>query len=340
MKYYITLFIAVLSFQTAIAQTPPDGLVGQSFRTWVKQNFYDDKHETLSYSEAREKLYSYIENFNDTIECVYSGYKQRHERGSGTSNPEPINAEHIIPQSRFNEDPPMVSDVHILYPAFDEWNSLRGAHPFEEINDQQTTKWILNTNSTANAPGVDIRDNYTEYKNGSWEPRESKKGDIARSVFYFYTVYPQYTMQGYLDVDVLCEWAENDPVDEREMARNETAFLFQKNYNPYQLHNDWANQAWGCDVEVPVVNSVLINENNIQLYPNPVSTQLNVQIADWKDYPLTVEIFQLTGQLVYSFEMRTNQTNVDVSEFPKANYVLSLKNAEGQLVGNKRLIVQ
>ncbi len=125
MKYYITLIIAILCLQNVQAQTPPAGLVGQEFRTWVRDNFYVDKFESLGYSEAREKLYSYIENYNDTIECVYSGYKQRHERGAGTSNPEPINAEHIVPQSFFSDSEPMKSDVHILYPAFNNWNSLR-----------------------------------------------------------------------------------------------------------------------------------------------------------------------------------------------------------------------
>ena len=36
----------------AAAQTPPEGLQGQAFRVWLRENFHEGRHKTLTYVEA------------------------------------------------------------------------------------------------------------------------------------------------------------------------------------------------------------------------------------------------------------------------------------------------
>jgi endonuclease I len=341
MKRIFTLIILVFAIQLASAQTPPDGLVGQPFRNWVKQNFYDGKIDPLGYSEARNKMYSYIENFNDTVECVYSGYKKYVQNGSGITNPAPINAEHIVPQSLFDEAEPARGDIHNLYPTYDLWNNKRGNLPFAEIDDNDTDEWFFNTTGTSSTPAIGVRDNYSELQTGtSWEPRENRKGDVARAIFYFFTMYPSYDMRDVGDVNTFCDWHKNDPVDSREITRNELVFAFQDNYNPYYLNQHWANYAYGCEVEVPSGTTVLLKENQISIFPNPIVNKLNVSITDWQDFPLSAEIYDMQGKVVMTFSIDSPQLSIELKEMATANYLLFLKNSASEFVGTKKLMVQ
>ena len=60
---------------------------------------------------------------------------------------------------------------------------------------------------------------------GIFEPREEAKGDIARSVFYFYTMYREEAIEADSDFfddmrEDLCTWHNEDAVSEEEMDRN------------------------------------------------------------------------------------------------------------------------
>ena len=64
---------------------------------------------------------------------------------------------------------------------------LRSNKPFGEVNDSQAQWYGVNGNSY-NQPSNSA--NWSEGTGNLWEPRESKKGDVARAVFYYYTMYP------------------------------------------------------------------------------------------------------------------------------------------------------
>ena len=98
--------------QLAFSQVPPEDLSGENLKSWLRTNYYDGKHQTLGYTTARVYLYNYIDNENGVITCVYSGYQVNSPYGGTTTYPAPINCEHTIPQSLFNEANPMVSDIH------------------------------------------------------------------------------------------------------------------------------------------------------------------------------------------------------------------------------------
>ncbi len=182
--------LMMMPFLTLLAQELPNNLDCVGSRTWIKQNFYDGKFTTLGYSTARKKMYAYIDNNNDTLVCIYGGYRQYHRRGNEITSILPINCEHTIPQSFFNSIEPMVCDIHHLFPTYDDWNSVRANYPFADIPDAMTTQWMRNISSQSAIPTQGI-DEWAEFniRNSTFEPREQQKGNTARAIFYFYTVY-------------------------------------------------------------------------------------------------------------------------------------------------------
>ncbi|MBI2569455.1 MAG: endonuclease [Candidatus Schekmanbacteria bacterium] len=240
----LTLITLTLVATAAFAQIPPDEAVGADFRTWLKETYFDGKHTGLGYSAAREAMYNYVDNHNDTLTCVYGGYQQYRKYGSTGTDVWPINAEHTVPQSFFSEDEPMRSDIHNLYPTYNVWNTIRGSYKFGDINDQSTTTWMRDTTQQSAIP-TSNKDEYSEYAGSYYEPREDHKGNVARTIFYFYAMYPSYDINRVADPNLLYQWHQLDPVDGRELARNDEVEERQGNRNPFIDNPQWVARAYG-----------------------------------------------------------------------------------------------
>lgn len=226
---------------------PPSNLSGSNLRSWLKTNWYNGYHNQLGYTTARRRMYNYIDNQNNKITDVYSGYIKNWNYGGSGTNPQPINAEHTVPQSFFGSSEPMRSDLHQLFPCHGSVNSSRGNLPFAEIDDNQTTRWWRNGSSQTSKPSSSIIDQYAEYTSGYFEPREEQKGNTARAVFYFFTMYPTQagSISGLGDINTLYQWHLDDPVDSDEMNRNNSIENYQGNRNPYVDYPDLVAVAWG-----------------------------------------------------------------------------------------------
>ena len=161
----------------------------------------------LSYGDARDFLYSQVDNKNGTLSGIYTGFTIN----LSPSSPDPrgeafaagINAEHVWPQSKGAEDLPMRADLHHLFPSEINANAARASFPFAEIPDEQTDTWYR-LRDVVSTPNPALIDEYSEldqqnpspFYSGRWEPRENRKGDIARAIFYFYTVYRNEALTG------------------------------------------------------------------------------------------------------------------------------------------------
>lgn len=237
----LTLLPALVIGQTA----PPSNLHQEDLRVWLKQNWYDGFHTDLGYSGARSQMYGFTDEEGGNIECIYTGFEQPAEF---VTFPDPINAEHIIPQSFFGGATPMRSDIHNLRPAHGSVNSARANYPYGEVNDNNANWYGVDAGgnyvSTSTQPSPD--DEYSEREGSLFEPRESKKGDIARQVFYFYTMYPTEggTIDGVGDLNELYTWHVQDPVDAQEILRNDRIEQVQGNRNPYVDYPLAVFEAW------------------------------------------------------------------------------------------------
>jgi hypothetical protein len=329
-----TCLILLVSFccaEKALAQTPPSDLQGEALRTWLKQNYYNGKHTTLDYSQARKLMYAYIDNVNDTIRCVYSGYKRYLPYGTLESYPAPINTEHTVPQSFFDENLPMVSDLHHLFPTYEQWNSNRGNLPFEEIPDSQTDLWMRGNQGQSAIPTQNI-DEYSERENGGvFEPREDHKGDLARSVFYFYTMYPQVgNINAVADTSTLCEWAALDPVSQKETNRNDAIEIYQGNANPYVRLPDLIVQAWGCPSTAS--SQAMLPYKQLWVSPNPIDSKLNIRFETNERGENDIELMNALGLVVRRHHCATSQVELDTAELPQGIYFLRIHNTKQQAI--------
>ena len=325
------LFLALGS--TAIAQTPPDGLVGVPFRTWIRDNFFVGQHTTLSYSAARGKMYGYCDNINGKIACVYGGYEVAQTYGDQSLSVSPLNCEHTVPQSFFGSAAPMVSDIHHLFPAYDDWNSIRSNYPFYECNDAQTQVWIIGSTQQPTMPTTNI-DAYSEYYNASFEPREVHKGNLARSVAYFYTVYPTEAGQIFSTIlpNTLCNWNSLDTVDAAEMIRNIKVATYQGNRNPFIDHPEWIVRAW-CPQLLATEQHIPKGTDIQSIAPNPTNgfTQINLLATD--NLQAEISITNATGSILLSqkqnFVQGENKVDLQLADLPQGCYFVQIKTAKG-----------
>lgn len=296
-KPLLLLFTLLLSFSVGYSQSaPPAYMAGEELREWLRRNWYEGLHTELGYSASREFMYSYIDKKEDgRVYGVYTGYSQPAEM---TTFPDPINAEHTIPQSFFSEAEPMRSDIHHLYPTHKDVNAERGNYPFAEIPDVDTDLWYTvgaeNTYfTTTTIPSAEVIDNYSEKDGNVFEPKEDHKGDLARSVFYFFTMYPEAAgnISRLVDkgnVQLLYQWHLQDPVSEWERQRNQRIAEKQGNLNPYVSYPEIACRAWNLNCS----NSNITIRSNLSIFAETPSGEASVAQA------YTVEANSLSSNFI------------------------------------------
>ena len=226
------------------------------FRANLIATTYTGKYMSLGYDGARRKMYGVCDNQSNTVTCVYGGYVASHPANStATSITIPggiINAEHTVPQSFFSQVEPLRGDMHHLFPTVDDWNNDRSNYPFAEIPDISTTKWEtgLSTTSTT-VPSSNINDYSELLASTSYEPREIQKGNTARAILYFYTMYETVMNTTYshpitdvCSLQTLYNWHVQDPPTAADVSRNDCIEANQGNRNPYIDHPEWVAPAF------------------------------------------------------------------------------------------------
>ena len=191
----------------------------------------------------------YSENPTGIDPYTYSTSVSSDKCGSYSVEGDCYNREHIIPQSVFNENAPMVSDAHSITPTDGKVNGLRSAFPHGIV--ASASKTTLN-GSKLGSSGV------SGYSGTVFEPIDEFKGDIARMYFYFATRYEN-TVAGYsydmfngtsnqvftpAFLSMLLTWHAQDPVNTREIARNNAIYARQNNRNPFIDHPEYVQLIW------------------------------------------------------------------------------------------------
>ena len=211
-----------------------------TYQTSDVDNFYENDGTVLD---------MYSENPSGTDPYNYStGSTQR--CGNYSVEGDCYNREHIIPQSVFNEQSPMVADAHFITPTDGKVNGIRSNYPHGTVSSATYTSQNGSKLGSSAVSG---------YSGTVFEPVNEFKGDIARMYFYFATRYEN-TVAGYsyamfdgsgnkvfttAFLNVLLAWNAQDPVSAREIARNNAIYTRQNNRNPYIDHPEYVNQIWG-----------------------------------------------------------------------------------------------
>ncbi|WP_408015261.1 endonuclease [Rossellomorea arthrocnemi] len=221
---------------------PAEGKTGEALKTAL-HTIIDD-HQTLSYDAVWGALRNTDEDPNNpnNVILLYSGRSQSKTTNGGAVDD--WNREHVWAKSHgdFGTAQGPGTDLHHLRPTDVTVNSSRGNLDFDNGGSQHSE-----------APG-----NY--YDGDSWEPRDEVKGDVARMIFYMDVRYEGDSGEVDLELNnnvdngsapymgkmsVLLEWNEQDPVDAREIRRNNIIFeQYQGNRNPFIDHPEWAEMIW------------------------------------------------------------------------------------------------
>ncbi|RMF04132.1 MAG: hypothetical protein D6772_01075 [Bacteroidetes bacterium] len=201
----------------------------------------------LAYNETRDTMFAIVDLRGDSVYGIYSAWPVYlppntdpttgiFQEGNG------LNTEHAWPRAYGAGRDPAQANLHHLFPSRPDVNQTRGNLIFREVDDNRADRWYY-LDRIRTSPPVSNRDAYSEYQSGvGFEPREAVKGDIARAMFYFYTIYRQRaeaeggTPFFQQQQSTLCNWHYQDPVDAREWERTFAIAAYQRDQgNPFVL---------------------------------------------------------------------------------------------------------
>jgi len=346
-----------LSLSSLQAQQRPQeyiapNLTGENLLQYIFQEY--SVSNPLGYNGARDQMYSSIDKVNGQIIGVYTGYTITSNNRTDAFN-KGINTEHVWPQGLFDKNEPMRGDIHHIFPTRIEANSARSNYPFDEIPDNQTDKWFYLSNESNGIPSSNI-DLYSELDNGrAFEPREDFKGNVARAIFYFWSVYQNRAVVKD-DVsffngmkDVLYDWHKHDPVDEMEWNRSLGAEQVQGNKNPFVHDSTLVDRVYfGGQVvtnEYTIQQEFSQGQKKIRLlqnYPNPFNPSTTISFELTSPEYIRLSVYTMLGQPVAMLAEGRREAGwyriaFNADQLPSGIYFYRLEQLSGEVLFTRRM---
>lgn len=277
-------------------------------------------------------IYSEIPNGPDVYE-----YTVANVTGSANAEGQGWNREHMMPQSTFNSNYPMYSDLFYVIPTDARINQLRSNYPYGIAKTTTAPFYTFTNGSRISANGTPG----SGYTGRVYEPIDEFKGDIARSLLYFAVRYEgKLGLFNYYNgtsaandrspldgteekafedwyLAMLLQWHNQDPVSQREIDRNNEVYALQKNRNPFIDYPQWVNAIWNQtanSLEPQAPTNLSITQTsayfvNLSWTPSPDADvigykiyQNDVLIAYTKD--TSVSIDHLAPSTFYNFKVQ------------------------------------
>ena len=196
-------------------------------------------------------FYSTDRNTDGSVMDMYSSNKRYF---NGYNSISEMAIEHSFPKSWWGAYENMAyKDLFHLYPADAYTNGIKNNLPLGEVVG---TPMYENGISKIGKNGFG-----SVYTENSFEPADEFKGDFARSYLYISTIYedlaplwnsPMLTKTVYpvwqpWAYDLLVKWHKQDPVSNKELARNDSIYAIQGNRNPFIDFPELTSYIWGID---------------------------------------------------------------------------------------------
>ncbi|MEA3494716.1 MAG: endonuclease [Bacteroidota bacterium] len=319
---------------------------GQKGSTLINSLYLNYKPSiVLSYSNARDEMWGAdADKHGGKLVGVYTGFtitidpNGEHPRTEAYNKG--INCEHTWPKSKGAGSGNAESDLHHLFPTLVQANSIRGSYPFADIPDDQADKWLIDDNVLTSKPSSNI-DDYSEFDNsGYFEPREDHKGNVARAMFYFYTMYKSQADQSFFEQqkETLYKWHYQDPVDTDEIWRNDFVASKQSNKkNPFILDSTLIRRAY-----FPDYSSIDEEEKEpIKVFPNPFHEKISFSFEISQPSYVQILIFDSKGKILkthlnfytetgkYAFDFMTDEMDAGYYYY---NFILNDKEKSGEII--------
>ncbi|AZB08704.1 T9SS C-terminal target domain-containing protein [Chryseobacterium sp. G0162] len=276
MKRILSFFLLSFAFINAFAQAPAgyynaaNGLTGAPLKTALK-GIITSGHQDKGYGGLWTGYYTTDRDTNTNFEndgTVLDIYSENpngpdpynytigtNQCGTYVNEGKCYNREHIIPQSLFNQASPMVADIHFIRPTDGKVNGMRSNYPFGKVGSATYTSQNGSKLGNSTSPG---------YGGTVFEPIDAFKGDVARMIFYFVTRYED-KLSTFSSGDILgsssfpglqawelqqlLAWNAMDPVSPEEINRNNAAFTFQGNRNPFIDNPAYVDLIWATAID-------------------------------------------------------------------------------------------
>ncbi|MCX2743528.1 endonuclease [Mangrovivirga sp. M17] len=290
-------------------------------------NFYSSNSRDIYYENDNSLLDIYSENPNGADPYVYTSTNSQCGNYSGEGDC--YNREHSFPKSWFSSSAPMESDIHHIFLTDGYVNSKRGSYPYGEVGSAS----YISANGSKLGSGTST----SGYTGIVFEPIDEFKGDIARAYFYMATRYEDLIAgwennNAYSDailngtsstafepwaVQLLLNWHINDPVSQKEIARNEAAYQYQGNRNPFIDHPELVSNIWGNSSSRLKSNKEVLNirsisqdqqQRNYQIQYSENNNELIVKVK--KNYTGQLSIINLSGQQEYLINVDQPETRL------------------------------
>lgn len=312
-------FLAILTPVSVAAQTQTILFPGQTGPELLAAIVAEYKPATvLSETNAKDRMYDTIDVTNeggqDGVVGVYTGWFVPFDCAPSCdpsqdvfNNGAGLNMEHTWPRAFGADIGNAEWNLHHLFPTRVDVNADRANFPFDEIPDPQTTRWYREDGTQTSIPDASIIDEFSELRGGlEFEPREDHKGDVARAMFYFYTMYkseadgsgggPFFNAQK----ETLYDWATTDLISLKEYNRTLAIAPFQSNdSNPYVLDSTLVRRAFFPEIVVSTPEAPAVARLQLTVpSPQPFRTQTSFTLTLAESSPVRVEVFDALGRLV------------------------------------------
>ncbi|WP_283640493.1 endonuclease [Mesonia mobilis] len=376
MKKSLLLFALTICAFVVKAQVPAgyynsaQGLTGYTLKSELS-TIITNGHTAQSYGALWTVYYtSDVDNYYENDGTVLDIYSEKpnatdaynytlgsDQCGNYQNESDCYNREHSFPKSWFNDASPMVTDMHHIFPTDGKVNSERSNFAYGEVGNASwtSTNGTKKGNNNYNFPNA--------YNGTVFEPIDEFKGDLARVYFYMATRYENQisgwetsnagsdaTLNGTSNqvfedwmLAMLIDWHNADPVSQKEIDRNNAAYTFQGNRNPYVDNPQYVAQVWGTpDTQAPTAPTNLnynsLTDSSVNLTWNAatdnvgvVSYQIEqdgVEVATISATNTTYLVTNLSPETTYDFEVFALDAYGNISSASNLVTVTTLEAAE------------
>jgi len=202
---------------------------------WLLEILHDavtHKHTPLSYKKSKNIILKKIYNRDK-----FNRYNSCCAKDKTNIKNPGFRINYVVPKKFFDKESTILGDIHIMYLT------------------QNTTK-----NTTQNTT-----------KNTAQNTTNIMKGELARSIAYFYIRYPKYRdviEKKYLDIQTLILWNKSEPVNKSELIREASIHRYQRNHNPFILIPELIDIVF-CNYikkDIPMTDICLTRDNFYKQY--------------------------------------------------------------------------
>ncbi len=258
-RIIIAAVLAIGAWTSADATIPPgyynslEGKSGQALKDAVHNLVL--QHTVFSYNS----LWIYFAETDcrpEDKKKVWDMYSDRtyYFRG-GSSGVSGMHKEHSLPKSwwgGYDETQGYAgyTDINHLYPSDGDANMAKSNFPLGEVSKENFNNGVTKVGSPKTGQGGG--------SSSVFEPDDRYKGDFARTYFYMACAYQHYTwkytymLNNYSwktlndwSIELLCRWARNDAVSDKEVDRNDAVQRCQNNRNPFIDFPQLFEYIWG-----------------------------------------------------------------------------------------------